>query len=710
MKRTNVRSAARATRAQITPGRSLVAAVILLPVIVTALALVSLGDRADNLDKVPAAVVNLDEPVTTGKGKDKQTVFAGRALAADLVSSSGSSRSSEGPTLGWALTDEEDAREGYADGSYAAVITIPEDLSRTLSGIPGSDPAAGRVDVEASDASSEVTAEIARQVARQSADTLGRTVTTTYLDGVRDQTGKLKKSLGSAADGAGKLADGSAAADDGAGKVADGARSLSDGASGAADGASQVAGGLGELASGTDRLEAGAGRLAGGAGKASRGADELADGAGELSGGLGQLERSTAGLPGQADSLAAGASQVSEGVAGYTQLAKGWAQACATDPVLAAARPQLCGGTAAAVGEGGAQADQLAAGASQVADGAGVLSQSAPKLAGGISSAASGADQVATGADRLAGANADIAQGAGALQDGLTKTNDGATALSAGADELADGTGRLSSGSAELANGADELSSGTSSLSKGAGDLATGLDDGAEQITVPDKKQTDVVADPVRVDVASTSSTSGITRLAPAVIALALWIGALAIYLLRPAFPVRRLREAITARRLTLLGLWPAVVVGLAQAVLLVVAASVLGADLDRPVAAAGIAGLAGVVFVAVHQTTVALAGQRRGWLFSLAFLALQVVSLGGLLPTATASGPFAALSGVLPVPLAAEALSGVSIAQSGAAVGGPVAGLVLWLIGASALSVFAASRAQRTSVAEIRGGVAAVS
>lgn len=686
-------------------GRRLVAAAILLPVVVTALALVALSDRTENLDKVPAAVVNLDEPVTTGSGKDKQTVYAGRALAADLVSSSGSSAS---PTLGWELTDAADARSGYADGTYAAVITIPEDLSKTLSGVQGSDPSAGRVSVEASDASSEVTAEIARQVARQSASTLGRTVTTTYLDGVRDQTGKLKTSLDSAADGADQLAEGTAAAGSGAGKVADGARSLSSGASGAADGASQVAGGLDTLAGGTARLESGAESLAGGAGKASQGASSLAAGADELSGGLDQLERSTAGLPSQTSSLAAGASQVSEGVAGYTQLAKGWAQACASDPLLAASKPQLCGATASAVGAGGGQADQLAAGAAQVASGASALSQAAPELSGGISSAADGARKVASGASQVADANARLDAGARELEAGLGKTNDGATALASGADQLASGTKQLESGSAELATGADDLSSGTSSLTEGADSLASGLDDGASQIAVPGEKQAEVVADPVQVSVASGPSTSGSTRLAPAVIALALWLGALAIYLLRPAFPVGRLREALTARRLTFAGLWPAALVGLAQAVLLVVAAALLGADLARPFATVGIAAIAAAAFVAVHQAVVALTGQRRGWLISLAFLALQLVSLGGLLPVATASAPFGALAGILPVSLAAEALRGVAVAQSGAAVAAPVGGLVLWLLLAVTVSLFAAGRAQRTSVAEIRGAAAA--
>lgn len=687
-------------------GRRLVAAAILLPVVVTALALVALGDRAENLDQVPAAVVNLDEPVTTGSGKNKQTIYAGRALAADLVSSSGSG--SPDPTLGWELTDEEDARSGYADGTYAAVITIPEDLSKTLSGVQGSDPSAGRVSVEASDASSEVTAEIARQVARQSASTLGRTVTTTYLDGVRDQTGKLKSSLTSAADGADQLADGTSAADSGAGKVADGARSLSSVASGAADGAAQVAGGVDSLAGGLGRLESGADSLASGAGKASKGASSLAAGADSLAGGLGRLESSTAELPSQASALATGAAQVSDGVDGYTQLAKGWAQACASDPLLAASKPQLCGATGAAVGPGGEQADQLAGGAASVASGASALSQSAPELTEGISSAADGAERVASGASQVADANSRLAAGARELEGGLGKAGDGASSLASGADRLASGTKQLESGSASLASGADDLSSGTSSLSEGASSLASGLDEGASQIAVPGEKQAEVVADPVQVSVASGPSTSGATRLAPTVIALALWLGAFAIYLLRSAFPVRRLREALPARRLALLGLWPAVAVGLVQAVLIVVVVGALGADLARPVATAGIAALAAAAFVAMHQAAVALAGQRRGWLISLAFLALQLVSLGGLLPMATAPGPLDALVSILPVPLAAEALRGVAVAQSGSAVGASLAGLVLWLLLALAVSVFAAGRAQRTSVAEIRGAVVA--
>ena len=78
------------------PTRVLVAAV-LLPVLFGSLVLWSLGDRVERLDSVPAAVVNLDDPVRTGKGEDRQTVAAGRLLAAGLTSPTDESEQS----LGW---------------------------------------------------------------------------------------------------------------------------------------------------------------------------------------------------------------------------------------------------------------------------------------------------------------------------------------------------------------------------------------------------------------------------------------------------------------------------------------------------------------------------------------------------------------------------------------------------------------------------------
>ena len=88
-----------------------------------------MSDRAEQADQVPTAVVNLDKPVTMGKGKDKQVVV--RRTAARRAASPRRT-SSRDDSLGWQLTDAKDAQQGLRDGDYYAVITIPRDFSKTL--------------------------------------------------------------------------------------------------------------------------------------------------------------------------------------------------------------------------------------------------------------------------------------------------------------------------------------------------------------------------------------------------------------------------------------------------------------------------------------------------------------------------------------------------------------------------------------------------
>ena len=120
-----------------TPRRTVLTRVLvgtlLLPTVLGALVLWSMGDRAENTHRVPAAVVDLDQPVTTGSGTAKQTVYAGRLLAAGLTSP----EEPNGSTLGWELASADEAERGLRDGDYYAVITIPRDFSATLAKISG---------------------------------------------------------------------------------------------------------------------------------------------------------------------------------------------------------------------------------------------------------------------------------------------------------------------------------------------------------------------------------------------------------------------------------------------------------------------------------------------------------------------------------------------------------------------------------------------
>ncbi|HYF72049.1 MAG TPA: hypothetical protein VD864_04465, partial [Nocardioides sp.] len=113
-------------------------ALVLLPALVAAMALWSLGGRVADTDRISAAVVNLDEPVTTGSGDRRQTVAAGRLLAAGLTSPA--EDAAEDARLDWQLTDAADARAGLDAGRYDAVVTIPADFSSTVAALSRNEP------------------------------------------------------------------------------------------------------------------------------------------------------------------------------------------------------------------------------------------------------------------------------------------------------------------------------------------------------------------------------------------------------------------------------------------------------------------------------------------------------------------------------------------------------------------------------------------
>ena len=107
--------------------------VLLLPVVIGGILVASLYNPAERLDQINAAIVNEDEPVTI----DDQIVPLGRQLTAGLVEGSDELDSN----LTWTLSNTDDAAEGLADGTYDAVVTIPENFSAAATSTrPGETP------------------------------------------------------------------------------------------------------------------------------------------------------------------------------------------------------------------------------------------------------------------------------------------------------------------------------------------------------------------------------------------------------------------------------------------------------------------------------------------------------------------------------------------------------------------------------------------
>lgn len=459
-------------------------------------------------DRLSAAVVNNDEPVTV----DGQITPLGRQLAAKILGAK--------DTFDWSLMTTQTAEAKLKEGEIVAVVTIPEDFSAKAASMATDTPANARpaiVHVRTSESSGVSDSAVTEVVTRAALEAFNGELREAYLDNVYLGLSKMRKEFGRIASGARKLADGAGELGDGTDRAASGGEELVVGLKELASGAVSLADGIEQLASGVRGVHAGTTTLAGNASQltsATRGvaagaetlgaglrAEEagirdLGAGASQLASGLAQLRQQTASLPGQsqqlaagAESNAAGASQLADGAtdlasgtagvsSGASELASGLAQHSAQMAALAAASPGDPGlqQAAAAAAQLAQSAAELAAGAEQAAGGAEGVSQGAAQLSLGAGQLSAGVSQLASGTPFLAGGVSELSGGAEALSAGLGE-------LSAGAGEISGGATQLASGSSRLAAGIALFSAGVSELDSGVGQLATGADEAAAGAT-----------------------------------------------------------------------------------------------------------------------------------------------------------------------------------------------------------------------------------
>ncbi|NUL44566.1 YhgE/Pip domain-containing protein [Cellulosimicrobium funkei] len=506
--------------------------------------------------------------------------------------------------------------------------------------------------------------------------------------------------------GAQQLAEGAAAANAGS-------QELAGGASSANDGAQQLSSGLGQMRSQTESLPSqtqtladGAGKVAAGVGQLDQGVTALEDTAASLSGGAGQfatgVDEAVAGtqqLRDSAGTVVTGVQQV-QGDAASLQERITTLQAAydsMTDEERQAALADLADGA----GQVTAGAEQAAAGASTVneelrgivgdsSSGSGLagLQDHVDQLGSAASSAAAtvsevadnihnlsdGADQVAAGAQTLADSSGTLtdgistaATGAQDLADGTSQLSDGAgqlasqmPALAAGAQDLAAGSSDLSSGLATADDGSRELASGLGELSSGSGELFSSLRDGTAD--VPSYTDQDassigsVAALPVSADMERTNEVPSYGYgLAPYFMALALWVGALGYFLMRPAIRESMITEGKPLWRVMLRSAALPALMGVVQS-LVMVSVLVFGLDLTPANAwgLAGFAALTSVTFMAINQGLVALLGPP-GRFFALMLIVLQLSAAGGTYPVQTAPAFFQAIHPWLPMTYAVE-------------------------------------------------------
>jgi putative membrane protein len=558
-----------------------------------------------------------------------------------------------------------------------------------------------------------------------------------------DGTAQLSKGLSGASDGTTALAGGLKQLDTGATKLSDGTSQLS-------DGTSSLSKGLKKLAAGTAQLPAQTRQLSDGAVGAADGAAALADGAKKLDKGTAALAAGTkqnaagtkkfaGGLADYSDGVktyAKGADQFSGGLKTYqkaikdlgastpAQLAKIVpcpsqipAEACPVFQAGLQAGVQV--GTGAAVqglADQGKQpglltgakglasgADQLAGGAAQLSSGADKLSSGAGQLntgvkgvAKGVHGLSGGAGQLSTGLDQLSSGTDKLATGTKALAKGISSVSVGAAKLAGGSSKLADGASQLADGTGKSADGADKLSTGLVKLSDGgdkladgAKKLADGLAKGKDQVPTYDKSAREKLSSVVTTPVSSARPASAFAAVATTTFlaVIALWLGALATYLVLRAVSSRVLTSMKSSWRLAVDGLLPGVVTAAVQAVVLtVVLHLLLDLSAGQTWRLLPFALLAGLAFVAVNHALVAWFGGVGRFVS----VVLVVLAAAGAI-TSAVPRLFDSITPFLPLTPALDGFR--AIASSGSGAGAAVGLLLAWLVVGVAAGVLAVAR-----------------
>ncbi|MEU3274536.1 YhgE/Pip family protein [Saccharomonospora sp. NPDC006951] len=403
---------------------------------------------------------------------------------------------------------------------------------------------------------------------------------------------------------------------------------------------------------------------------------------------------------------------------------------------------------------------RLATGGTGLATGLTTLRAGTEQLPSQTARLATGAEQVATGATTAAAVGNQLVSGSATLRETLDNAHgeltqrlragglseaevayaaevfgtlrtpiDAATnqARQAAADlrMLADGSHRVATATRQLATATSTLTTGIADASDHANELAGTAARLHEGVVTSADNTSRVAAD---ADALHTSSGGGHERgdatgagqpavgsagtpggpqttertvLAPVLLVLATWIGAMTLFLLLRPLSARALAAGVASWRVSLGGWLPAAALGTAQVlVLFAVVTWLAGLDAGIPVAT-GLLVLIALTFTAIGHALASLFG-RMGILVMGVLLAVQFVSVSAALPWRGVPDALIPLHAVLPMGHAVEGLQQVLL-RGGSSIVPHIAVLCAYLATAAAVSCLAASHRRMWTLDRLR-------
>lgn len=285
-------------------------AIIGIPVIYAGFFLNSMWDPYGNIDQLPVAVVNDDEPVDY-EGK---TLEVGNEMVDELKKNEG---------MQFNFVDAQTARDGLRNGTYYMVITIPKEFSGNATTLMDKEPKKMELNYETNPGTNYIASKMSETALAKIKDNVQKEVIRTYTEAVFDQIGVAGDGMQEAADGAGELKDGIMEASKGNETISSNLDMLAQSTVTFTNGAGDLQAGIRKYTDGVAVLNQKAPTLITGISSLNNGASDLADGAKTLSTGADSYVKGAGALADGTMAYVKGAKQLSDGAKQLEPLEKG---------------------------------------------------------------------------------------------------------------------------------------------------------------------------------------------------------------------------------------------------------------------------------------------------------------------------------------------------------------------------------------------------
>ncbi len=617
------------------------AVISFIPIMYSGFFLGSIWDPYGQVKNLPVAFVNEDK----GAQLNGQTVNIGQSVEQKLKNNH---------DLGWEFVNKQQADDGVNSGHFYAVVTVPTDFSAKAASITAAQPQQAVIRYTTTPAKNYIGSLVSNQAAEKVKTSVAEQITQAYAKGVLENIGKLGDGLETAAGGAAKLHGGLTQLQAGAQTYTGGVRQL-------AVNQRAMANGLARLGDGLRQLQAGLGQLSNGLPSESQVA-QLTNGMKQLQAGLNQLNAS---VHNPSPILASQQNKVQSEALVLAQTM----QTSLADLAAAGGTLQSLGANAA--NSGGSttitlpQISQL----SQALNKTQTISVQAAALLKDLQiltqSLSTQQAQLQTGVSTLNNGVNQLAPNAITALNGYNSVRAANNQLLAGSSSLTNGLAQAQTGSQQLANGARLLDSRSSILTNGASQLAGGADtlavklaDASRQLKIqPTGAATQQqMASPVKSETTKQGDVPNYGyALAPYVLSLSLFVGALAVNII---YPIRKtFAEQENAFRWWLA---KASVTGMAAfvqaTILMLIMVYCLGLVSDHPVNFIGAIYLTSFVYMSIVSLLVIVL-DNPGRFLAMVLLVLQLGSSEGTFPIQTANGFFQAVNPLVPMTYSIRAL-----------------------------------------------------